>query len=462
MSRSPLPLPAALWLLAILAAAAPSARAGIIYVSEDSSDQIVTYNTAGGSPTTFDTSGLSSPEGLAFDSSGNLYVANSPGGSTGTIEKITPGGTASVFFSGTAVGDAVGLAFDSSGNLYVDNGGSNTIAKITPGGTASQFYGGTGVTGPEGLAFDSSGNLYIANVFTSTIEKITSGGTASLFYTGTGLAEPIGLAFDSSGNLYVDNHLNSTIEKITSGGTASVFYTGAGVSVPEGLAFDSSGNLYVANTGNNTDREDYPGWLGEPLRDDGRATELLRLPAGVGSRAPGAGAGRADGLARAGLRSAAPADRRDPRDVPPGSDRAHGLSRPDLDARSTIIPANHQNDEPEGQRTQHEDPGQRARDHRQHPALILIGPVGGQPDEGAERSKWDENSQGEHVHEDQPLDPLLILRLGQIAIQGEPDGDENDQDHLGAKRAPGRLPHCHGISLRAARRGSRRRGRASR
>ena len=66
------------------------------------------------------------------------------------------------------------------GDLYVANFSNSTIERFTPGGTASVFAS-TGLSGPTGLAFDASGNLYAANNGNSTIERFTPGGTASMF-----------------------------------------------------------------------------------------------------------------------------------------------------------------------------------------------------------------------------------------------------------------------------------------
>jgi sugar lactone lactonase YvrE len=76
----------------------------------------------------------------------------------------------------------VGLAFDSSGNLYV---GNNTHANnpggyasmVTPAGVVSTFA--TGFNSPEGLTFDRSGNLYVAEYYTGTISMVGPGGGAA-------------------------------------------------------------------------------------------------------------------------------------------------------------------------------------------------------------------------------------------------------------------------------------------
>jgi glucose/arabinose dehydrogenase len=79
------------------------------------------------------------PTGLAFGSDGYLYVSMDTPPHTGeSIVKFTPGGVGSVFIN-TGLSDPTGIAFDASGNLYVANLLANTIAKVTPGGGVSVF-----------------------------------------------------------------------------------------------------------------------------------------------------------------------------------------------------------------------------------------------------------------------------------------------------------------------------------
>ena len=149
---------------AALMLAAP-VRADILYVSEYGFHSIVRYPSGGGGSTFGNSAGrLSEPQGIAFDSVGNLYAAH-----FGTIEKLTPGGVGSVFAS-TGSYDPQGIAFDSAGNLYAANSGPvpYTIFKFTPGGVRSVFVS-SGLNNPYGLAFDSAGNLYVAIYVYKTI-----------------------------------------------------------------------------------------------------------------------------------------------------------------------------------------------------------------------------------------------------------------------------------------------------
>jgi DNA-binding beta-propeller fold protein YncE len=130
-------------------------------------------------------------------------VANN---SNNTIEKYTTGGVGSVFATGTnGLNGPTGLAFDSSGNLFVANFNSNTIDEITPGGVSSVFAT-AGLSGPAGLAFDSAGNLYAANFNTSKIEKYTPGGAPSLFAS-TGRPQFLAFTNDSGVPLPLANQL---------------------------------------------------------------------------------------------------------------------------------------------------------------------------------------------------------------------------------------------------------------
>ncbi len=173
-------------------------------------------------------------EGLAIDIAGNVYVMGtdtSPTGA-GTIFKFTPSGERIVFGSVPGVPDNpvanLGLAFDSAGNLYATASGAQTIYKFAPDGTRTVFVGPDAFAPgeyPAGLAFDSSGNLFVS------IETLSDPGADSIVYFSptsvkspfaTGLITPRGLAFDSSGNLFVaeasGEFLPGDILKFPSGG----------------------------------------------------------------------------------------------------------------------------------------------------------------------------------------------------------------------------------------------------
>ena len=250
-------LPGLVLLVAVVTVA--PVRGGVIYVSQGGNSvngTITRIDIATNVATTFASSAaLQNPHGLAFDASGNLYVASSDGG---PIMRFTPSGVGSVF-ANTQAG-SIGLAFDGSGNLYATGSNFvNAITRFTPGGVGS-IFATSGLNVPFGLAFDGTGNLYAANILSSTIVRLSPAGVDSVF-ANAGLNFPIGLAFDGSGNLYAANNRDNTIERFTPSGIRSVF-ANSGLNNPYGLTFDDSGNLYVANAGDNTIERFTPGGVG--------------------------------------------------------------------------------------------------------------------------------------------------------------------------------------------------------
>lgn len=248
-----------------------------------------------------------SPGGIAVDNVGNVYVADTE---NYTVRKITPTGLVSTLAgqgnsSGSANGTGsaarfdspAGVAVDSAGNVYVADSFNHTIRKITPGGVVTTLAGTAGVTGaadatgsaarftfPTGVAVDSSGNVYVADLINSAVRKITPAGAVTTFAgaapapgsaDGNGTAArfnaPRGVATDSAGNVYVADMINATIRKITPGGAVSTLAGTAGsegstdgtgaaarFGAPRGLAVDAAGNVYVADTGNYTIRKITP------------------------------------------------------------------------------------------------------------------------------------------------------------------------------------------------------------
>jgi sugar lactone lactonase YvrE len=139
----------------LLALAAPLPAVDMLYVTL-TNNTIVTYDTTGNvgttiaaSVNTFASTNLNVPTGLAFDSSGNLYAANT---GNSTISKFNSSGVYQSNITSN-LNSPIGLAFDSSGNLYAANSTSKTISKFDSSGTFLTSWS-TGATAiPKFLAF---------------------------------------------------------------------------------------------------------------------------------------------------------------------------------------------------------------------------------------------------------------------------------------------------------------------
>ena len=201
----------------------------------------VPFNPAGSNYTQANLSGPISP---AFDSAGNIYVANntnanpmpwaSPSPYDNTIQRFTSNLTPLGAFA-TNLNNPWGLAFDGSGNLYVSSSGDELVYRFTPGGYRSIFsYGIPLLNDPRGIAFDSGGNLYVANAGSGTIVKITPGGTGSVF--ASGLSGPTSIAIFPGLNVWSATGISLNNPQTTSSGTFQFTFTDN-----PGLAFTALG-----------------------------------------------------------------------------------------------------------------------------------------------------------------------------------------------------------------------------
>ena len=227
----------------LLIARPPHARADLLYVSEFALGRISMVDTSNGSVSTFAT-GLNYPEGLAFDRSGNLYVAMQ---SQGVIDKISPSGAITTFVSGLNY-YLSGLALDADGNVYV---GANryagtfvsAILKFNPTGALQNTWSyNFDPTQPTGLAFDRSGTLWVTDYSGNRFYKVAPNGSATLVTPM--YVNPMGVAVDAQGNVFVANASSGTIVEVATSGAITTF--ASGLAGPQGLAFDSAGNLYAA------------------------------------------------------------------------------------------------------------------------------------------------------------------------------------------------------------------------
>jgi sugar lactone lactonase YvrE len=236
-----------------------------------------------------------SPQGVAVDASGNVFVADT---GNSAIRRVSVDGAVSTLAGSSFVGflDGTGasarfrnptsVAVDSNGNVFVADSGNNAIRKITPSGVVSTFAGGSygfvdgagtaaSFASPVGVAVDSGGNVFVADTFNNAIRKITAAGVVSTlagngsngFTNGIGAAatfdNPSGVAVDSTGNLYVADTSNHAIRKITPSGVVSTLagtgsigspfpYIGdVGFFYPIAVGVDANGNVFVADTLNN-------------------------------------------------------------------------------------------------------------------------------------------------------------------------------------------------------------------
>ena len=291
------------------------------------------------------TARFNNPGGVAVDSAGNVYVADTgnhairlltPSNQAWVVTTIAglPGpdnaGWADGYGSSARFNFPNGVAVDKAGNVYVADTDNHVIRQLTLWGTdwyVTTLAGSPGNSGsadgygssaqfyfPYGLTVDSAGNVYVADTYNHTIRQVTPSGQvttlagAAGYYnhldgvnTNASFNYPCGITADAAGNLYVADTYNQLIRRVAPVGSDWVVTSLAGIGLhpgstdgtnraawfryPFGIAADSATNLYVADTLNSTIRKVMPAGTNWVVSTIGGAAGVFDSADGLGSAA---------------------------------------------------------------------------------------------------------------------------------------------------------------------------------
>ena len=273
---------------------------GVGIVSTAAGNGIENYSGDGGPATAAQ---INTPSNMVLDAVGNLYIADS---ANNRVRRVSPGGVI-VTVAGNGVagysGDGgpatsamlnspEGLAADADGNVYIADTKNNRIRKLLPSGTIigiagngnAAFFGDGGpansasIHAPEALYSAGGGHIYIADTGNQRIRELLPDGTITTVAgngvqgvagdggpaTSAQLNQPAGVTLDSAGNMYIADQGNNRVRMVSTNGTISTFAgaatfalgdggpaIGAQLSAPESVALDAAGNVYIADSGHN-------------------------------------------------------------------------------------------------------------------------------------------------------------------------------------------------------------------
>jgi sugar lactone lactonase YvrE len=240
--------------------------AGNIYTMDTTAGQILEFVQGTGSAAIAGTLPTGASQ-IAVDPTGNVFAVGSgsptitelavtgapsspghPATFTGTTVSYTP-------ISGTATPQAI--AADAAGNLFIaDKQGTTANTAIyklslVPNSLAPQITVATGFTNPVSIAVDPYGNVYVADSGVGFVFKLTPGlvsGVPGYVQTTVSLpgALPVAVAVDPAGDLYVQDSISHSVIEVPVSGPNTTVLTG--LVTPTGVGVDGNGNVYSADS----------------------------------------------------------------------------------------------------------------------------------------------------------------------------------------------------------------------
>jgi streptogramin lyase len=181
---------------------------GNVWVTNPGNWTLSELNKAGagvsGSPFAENYDGVAaSPFGIAIDSSGAFISGIAFAANTYDISSSN---------MSSCINEPFGLAYDSSGNLWVTNSGNNSVSRLIWSGCGVVS---SGFSNPQGITIDGSGNAWVANNGGNNVIELSLNGAILSGSSGfNGFNAPVGIAIDGSGNVWVTNSNNSAIELV--------------------------------------------------------------------------------------------------------------------------------------------------------------------------------------------------------------------------------------------------------
>jgi len=195
-------------------------------------------------------------QNIAVDGEGDVYVA-APGGNVGpqNIFEWTPTNNAVNYLGIPGLSHPAGVAVDTAGNLYIADTGNSAVEEwvIASGKLISLVS--SNLSSPSGVAVDGLGDVFIADTGNNVVKEWVAA-TSNVTILATGLRSPEGVAVDVAGNVYISDSGNGVVKEWIAA-SSNVVAVAEATGGPLGVAVDGSGNVYAGVPGNGVDVADY-------------------------------------------------------------------------------------------------------------------------------------------------------------------------------------------------------------
>ncbi len=194
---------------------------------------------------------LSSPDKVAVDAAGDIFVANGGGGD---VLKLAAGSNSASTVKWYQPNNPASVAIDGAGDVYIGQYGP-TVLEVPAGCTQAQIQtcqkslGGFGEA--PAIAVDAAGDIFVGDQYNREVFEIpfSNQGTQTVVYNPNDSSFlPQGLAVDLAGDLFIADYPEHKVLELPPGGSIPTT-VGFGWNSPQSVTLDAAGDLYVADSG---------------------------------------------------------------------------------------------------------------------------------------------------------------------------------------------------------------------
>lgn len=220
---------------------------GDVFIANSNHSQIIEVPAGGGAEFTVGT-GFNGPNGVTITKTGDIFIGDSR---NNRVVEIPSNGSAQ-FDVGTGLKYPGGMAINAAGDIFIADTNSKRVVEV-PAGGGSQITLSNNLRYPDDVALDSTGNLYITDTGAGKIIEIPVDGSGQTILPTNGLHTPSGVVVDAGGDVFIADSVNGRVVELPAGGGAQTTVCGSGVAAcsglvyPYGLAVDGSGDLFIVD-----------------------------------------------------------------------------------------------------------------------------------------------------------------------------------------------------------------------